>query len=103
MSFSRDLFLKRGRLSIIYKLAVCLLMVFCFLSGYTGNTMAGDLKSRLASDEDSPWHITSDTFSYDDINGMYILKGNINIKREGLDLVADFVKFDQKNMKVSAS
>lgn len=49
-----------------------------------------------------PWHIVADEISYDDTANLYIATGNVTIDKMDKHLSADYVRFDQKTMKVFA-
>jgi LPS-assembly protein len=49
-----------------------------------------------------PWHLEADEVYYDQEYDAYIAKGNVMISKANIKLLADFVRFDQKNMKAYA-
>jgi len=62
-------------------------------------------KSLFQSVQDTtnvPWHIVADEISYDDTANLYIATGNVTIDKMDKHLSADYVRFDQKTMKVFA-
>jgi LPS-assembly protein len=74
------------------------LLVF-FMVVFAGHSSADD---RFKDDPEKPWHIVADEIGYDDRTNQYIARGNVTVTKESKTLSADYVRFDQKNMKVFA-
>ena len=49
-----------------------------------------------------PWNLEADEVYYDEEYDAFIAKGNVIISKANIKLLADFVRFDQKNMKAYA-
>ena len=49
-----------------------------------------------------PWNLEADEIFYDQKYDAYVAKGNVMISKANIKLLADFVRFDQKNMKAYA-
>ena len=49
-----------------------------------------------------PWNLEADEVFYDQEYDAYIAKGNVMISKGNIKLLADFVRFDQRNMKAYA-
>lgn len=49
-----------------------------------------------------PWNLEADDIFYDQEYDAYVAKGNVMISKANIKLLADFVRFDQKNMKAYA-
>ncbi len=59
--------------------------------------------SRLdAGEPHLPWHITADQMTYDQQTEQYIAVGNVVITKKDRKILADFARFDHKNMKAYA-
>ncbi len=86
----------------IRKVMACLaLMLFILI--VTSIYASAEGKSRLLKDDPKePWHIIADEIHYDDNANKYIAKGNVTITKQDKNLSADYVRFDQKNMKAFA-
>jgi len=56
----------------------------------------------LEDDPNTPWHINADEINYDESSQQYIAQGNVTITKMDKTLTADFVRFNQQTMKVSA-
>lgn len=68
---------------------------------------ASDGTHRLFNSDDNdpnePWHIAADEISYDQEADQYSTSGNVIITKKDRKLIADFVRFDHKTMKVYAT
>jgi len=63
----------------------------------------GSLDASVYRDDPSvPWHIAADEILFDDRENVYIAKGNVSITKPRRNLSADWVRFDQRNMKAEA-
>ena len=80
----------------------CLALIL-FILIVTSVYVSAEGKSRLLEDDPKePWHIIADEIHYDDNANKYIAKGNVTITKQDKNLSADYVRFDQKNMKAFA-
>ena len=87
----------------IHKAIACLSLTL-FILIVTSNYASAEVKSRLLKDDPTvPWHIVADEIHYDDHANQYIAKGNVTITKQDKNLSADYVRFDQKNMKAFAN
>ena len=58
---------------------------------------------RLEDDApQAPWHIVADEVSYDQVNEIYLARGDAEIFKNNRRLSADLIRFDQKNMTAMA-
>ena len=90
------------KLARIRKVMACLALIL-FILIVTSIYASAEGKSRLLKDDPKePWHIVADEISYDDNAEQYIAKGNVTITKQDKNLSADYVRFDQKNMKAFA-
>jgi LPS-assembly protein len=79
------------------------LVLILFILIVTSIYASAEGKSRLLKDDPKePWHIIADEIHYDDNANKYIAKGNVIITKQDKNLSADYVRFDQKNMKAFA-
>lgn len=86
----------------IHKAIACLALTL-FILIVTSHYASAEGKSRLLKDDPTvPWHIVADEIHYDDNSNQYIAKGNVTITKQDKNLSADYVRFDQKNMKAFA-
>ena len=86
----------------IHKAIVWLALAF-FMLLVTFSFASAEGKFPLLKDDPKvPWHIVADEIHYDDNANQYIAKGNVTITKQDKNLSADYVRFDQKNMKVFA-
>ncbi|MBW1726108.1 MAG: LPS-assembly protein LptD [Deltaproteobacteria bacterium] len=70
----------------------------------TSHYASAEGKAPLFKDDPTvPWHIVADEIHYDDTANQYIAKGNVTITKQDKNLSADYVRFDQKNMKAFAN
>ncbi len=84
--------------------AIPRLALTLFILIVTSSHASPEVKSRLLKDDPTvPWHIVADEIHYDDHANQYIAKGNVTITKQDKNLSADYVRFDQKNMKVFAN
>jgi len=91
-SASATIFIATVRLSLVL---LALIMV-------PGIAMAQDQFDPFSDDPKVPWHIVADEISYDDKANVYVGRGNVTITKMHKSLSADYVRFDQKTMNVSA-
>ena len=90
------------KLARIRKVMACLTLIL-FILIVTSIYASAEGKPRLLKDDPKePWHIVADEISYDDNAEQYIAKGNVTITKQDKNLSADYVRFDQKNMKAFA-
>lgn len=87
----------------IHKAIACLVVILFFLIVTSIHTSAQEKSRLLQDDPKAPWHIVADEIHYDDTINQYIAKGNVTITKQDKNLSADYVRFDQKNMKAFAS
>ncbi|MGD2030825.1 MAG: LPS assembly protein LptD, partial [Desulfobacterales bacterium] len=82
---------------------IACLSLSLFILIVTSHYALAEGKSRLLKDDPTvPWHIVADEIHYDDRANEYIAKGNVTITKQDRNLSADYVRFDQKNMKAFA-
>ena len=86
----------------IHKAVACLVFILFFLIVTSIHTLAQEKSRLLKDDPNVPWHIVADEIHYDDTINQYIAKGNVTITKQDKNLSADYVRFDQKNMKAFA-
>jgi len=91
------------KLPRIHKAISCLVFVLFFLIVTSIHTSAQEKSRLLKDDPKAPWHIVADEIHYDDTINKYIAKGNVTITKQDKNLSADYVRFDQKNMKAFAN
>jgi len=68
----------------------------------SGRASAQDTSQLFQDDKNVPWHIVADEITYDDKTNVYTGRGRVVITKKNKNLSADYVRFDQKTMKVSA-
>jgi LPS-assembly protein len=90
---------KAVRLTIIFLLAGYLLAG----SHAFGQGIDGGVDRLLKDDPKQPWQITADEIGYDDRDGRYVAKGNVNITKGDRRLTADVVRFNQQTMVAEAT
>ncbi len=56
----------------------------------------------IIKDPKIPWQLEADEIFYDQEYDAYIAKGNVSIYKGNIKLVANFIRFEQKQMKVYA-
>ena len=56
----------------------------------------------IIKDPKVPWQLEADEIFYDQNYDAFIAKGNVSIYKAHIKLVANFIRFDQKNMKAYA-
>jgi LPS-assembly protein len=78
------------------------IIILFLLVGMPGNALSNPGFQALKDDPNEPWHINADEISYDKKLDQYIAKGNVAVTKNGKNLTADFVRFDQKTRKVLA-
>ena len=49
-----------------------------------------------------PWHITADSLSYIDTEDVYVAEGDVVVEKSDRRIAADYARFDQKSMEVTA-
>jgi len=67
-----------------------------------GHASAQDTSQLFQDDKNVPWHIVADEITYDDKTNVYTGRGRVVITKKNKNLSADYVRFDQKTMKVLA-
>jgi len=65
-------------------------------------SLAENKNRSLRTDSQTPWNIFADEITFDNETNQYIGKGTVIISKEDKELTADYVRFDQKTMKVYA-
>ncbi|HUV77152.1 MAG TPA: LPS assembly protein LptD [Desulfobacterales bacterium] len=92
-------FLKSTRIcrTVIPWILLPLMVVLIF-----GHASAQDTSGLFQDDKNVPWHIVADEITYDDKTNVYTGRGRVVITKKNKNLSADYVRFDQKTMKVSA-
>lgn len=68
----------------------------------SGHASAQDTSQLFQDDKNVPWHIVADEITYDDKTNVYTGRGRVVITKKNKNLSADYVRFEQKTMKVSA-
>jgi LPS-assembly protein len=91
------------KLHLIHKTIACVALALFILMISFGDVSAQGKFPLLKDDPKAPWHIIADEIHYDDTINQYIAKGNVTITKQGKNLSADYVRFDQKNMKAFAT
>ena len=91
------------KLERIHNAVACLVFTLFFLIVTSIHTSAQEKSRLLKDDPKAPWHIVADEIHYDDTINQYIAKGNVTITKQDKNLSADYVRFDQKNMKAFAN
>ena len=86
----------------IHKAIACLTLTLFILIAISNYASAEGKFPLLKDDPKVPWHIVADEIHYDDNANQYIAKGNVTITKQDKNLSADYVRFDQKNMKAFA-
>jgi len=61
-----------------------------------------DAVEKILKNPNIPWNLEADEVYYDEKYDAFIAKGNVMISKANIKLLADFVRFDQKNMKAYA-
>ena len=56
----------------------------------------------IIKDPKVPWQLEADEIFYDQNYDAFVAKGNVSIYKANIKLVANFIRFDQKNMKAYA-
>jgi LPS-assembly protein len=87
----------------IHKGIACLSLTLFILIVTSNYALAAGKIPLLKDDPTVPWHIVADEIHYDDNANQYIAKGNVTITKQDKNLSADYVRFDQKNMKAFAN
>jgi len=87
----------------IHKAITCLSLTLFILIAISNYVSAEGNFPLLKNDPKEPWHIVADEIHYDDNINQYIAKGNVTITKQDKNLSADYVRFDQKNMKAFAN
>ena len=87
----------------IHNTIACVALAFFILIVSFGDVLAEGNFPLLKDDPKEPWHIVADEIHYDDNINQYIAKGNVTITKQDKNLSADYVRFDQKNMKAFAN
>lgn len=64
--------------------------------------LAAQINQGVIEDPDRPWRLEADEINYDQSIDEYSARGNVLIYKGNIKLLADFVRFDHKNMKVHA-
>ena len=64
--------------------------------------MDTDQIEKVFRDPRLPWQVEADVINYDQTNDKYSASGNVVIYRENIKLLADYVRFDHKNMEAYA-
>ncbi len=88
----------KHRFRITLKIILSLL-VFTFQYGIFYSAQGSPFGEK---NPEGPWHITANEIHQDKKTAQYIAKGDVIISRAGRKIYADFIRFDQKNMKVYA-
>ena len=57
---------------------------------------------QAQAEEEAPWHIVSDTLSYDKQSGIMTAEGNVVVTRQEKTLTADFIEYDNLSESVFA-
>ena len=57
---------------------------------------------KIIKDPKLPWKLEADEIFYDQNYDAFVAKGNVTIYKAHIKLVANFIRFDQKNMKAYA-
>jgi len=87
----------------IHKAIACLTLTLFILVAISNYVSAEEKFPLLKDDPKAPWNIVADEIDYDDNANQYIAKGNVTITKQDKNLSADYVRFDQKNMKAFAN
>ncbi|MGD2149550.1 MAG: LPS assembly protein LptD [Desulfobacterales bacterium] len=91
------------KLARIPKAIACVSLALLILI-VTSHFASAEGKAPLFKDDPTvPWHIVADEIHYDDRANQYIAKGNVTITKQDRNLSADYVRFDEKNMKAFAN
>ncbi len=61
-----------------------------------------DNVGKIIRDPNQPWQLEADEINYDQNLDEYTAEGNVLIYKRNIKLLADFVRFDHKNMKAYA-
>ena len=86
----------------ICKATACLALIL-FILIVTSVSVSAEGQSKLLTDDPKePWHIIADEIHYDYKANQYVARGNVTITKQDKNLSADYVRFDQKNMKAFA-
>ncbi len=70
-------------------------------AGLTAQVNQGQIEDVIA-DPDRPWQLEADEINYDKSFDEYSARGNVLIYKGNIKLLADFVRFDHKNLKAYA-
>ena len=92
-------FLKSNRIcrTVVRWVLVPLTAVLAF-----GHASAQEVPKLFQDDKSVPWHIVADEITYDDNTKVYTGRGRVIITKKNKNLSADYVRFDQSTMEVSA-
>jgi len=61
-----------------------------------------DRIENVMRDPDRPWQLEADEINYDQFADEYSARGNVLIYKKNINLMADYVRFDHKNMQAYA-
>lgn len=86
----------------ICKAMACLALILFILIVTSISASAEGQSKLLKDDPKEPWHIVADEIHYDYKANQYVAIGNVTITKQDKNLSADYVRFDQKNMKAFA-
>jgi len=86
----------------ICKAMACLALILFILIVTSVSASAEGQSKLLKDDPKEPWHIVADEIHYDYKANQYVAIGNVTITKQDKNLSADYVRFDQKNMKAFA-
>jgi LPS-assembly protein len=86
----------------ICKVMACLALILFILIVTSVSASAEGQSKLLTDDPKEPWHIIADEIHYDYKANQYVAIGNVTITKQDKNLSADYVRFDQKNMKAFA-
>ena len=86
----------------ICKALTCLAFILFILIVTPVSASAEGQSKLLKDDPKEPWHIVADEIHYDYKANQYVAIGNVTITKQDKNLSADYVRFDQKDMKAFA-
>ena len=86
----------------ICKALTCLALILFILISTPVSASAEGQSKLLKDDPKEPWHIVADEIHYDYKANQYVAIGNVTITKQDKKLSADYVRFDQKDMKAFA-
>ena len=93
----------------IFRVGLIVLSVLGIITGYqliVPARLAAQVNQNtledIVQDQRRPWQLEADEVNYDQSLDEYNAKGNVLIYKGNIKLVADFVRFDHKNMKAYA-